>query len=158
MIQNMRVFLEIVQKFFLACFHIFNDLFFIQHIVLSVFNCHRVKNCNFLTLSLGCHGKGFVYASFWSWKMLVLVAKIFYSNFIAKENNIAALWKQKIKSKIQCNGDRSTLGVSASLKEHSITNGWKTNTTMDNREILSFGFTTPKMIVTWSSNNLPYLK
>ena len=29
---------------------------------------------------------------------------------------------------------------------------------MDNREILSFGFTIPKMIVTWSSNNLPYLK
>ena len=33
---------------------------FIQHIVLSVFNWHRVKNCNFLTLSLCFHGNGFV--------------------------------------------------------------------------------------------------
>ena len=73
------------KMFMLALFHIFNDLFFIQHIVLLVFNWHRVKNCNFLTLSLGFHGNGFVYTSFWSRKMLVSGGKMFYSNFIAKE-------------------------------------------------------------------------
>ena len=50
-----------------------------------------------------------------------------------RKGNIAAFWKQKIKSQIHCKGDNSTLGVTASLKEHSITNGWKTSTTMDNR-------------------------
>ena len=55
-----RVFWEIIQTFFFAPFHSFNDLCFIQNIVLSVFNYYRVKKCNFLTLLLGCHGKGFV--------------------------------------------------------------------------------------------------
>ena len=72
----MRVFGEIVQNFY-ARFHIFSDLFFIQHIVLSVFNWHRVKNRNFLTLSLGFHGNGFVYPSFGAEKRLFRGAKCF---------------------------------------------------------------------------------
>ena len=50
-----------------------------------------------------------------------------------RKGNIAAFWKQKNKSQIVCKGDKSTLRVSTFPKKQSITNGWKTSTTMDNR-------------------------
>ena len=50
-----------------------------------------------------------------------------------RKGNIAAFWKQKNKSQIVCKGDKSTLRVSTFPQKQSITNGWKTSTTMDNR-------------------------
>ena len=91
------------------------------------FNWYRVKNCNFLTLSLGFHGNGFVSGGGEGGGGQNILLQLY------RKGNIAAFWKQKNKSQIVCKGDKSTLRVSTFPKKQSITNGWKTSTTMDNR-------------------------